>query len=160
EHLSASLALERGLTLAEQGEVAQGMLWMTRGLKIAREDDADLQRDLRMSLAVWQRQLHPLRAVIQHPDMVPCVKLSRDGKLLVTGYCQGAARLWDAVTGQQVGPSMEHQGGGGVAVDFSPDGKMLATSGEDGVVRLWQTATGKRLPHELKDKDKINIWEF
>src|SRR5262249_52320034 len=85
QHLSANWALERGLTLAEQGEVAQGMLWLARGLKIAREDDADLQRDLRTSLAVWQRQLHPLRAVIPHAEIVQSVAVNPSGKILATG---------------------------------------------------------------------------
>jgi WD40 repeat protein/serine/threonine protein kinase len=158
EHLSANLALERGLTLAGQGEVAQGMLWVARGLKVAREDDADLQRDLRMSLAVWQRQLHPLRAVFEHPDMVQCVKLSRDGKLLVTGCMDGAARLWDAVTGQQVGPNLKHQDNSECRpFCFSSDDKILATGGADGFVRLWDTATGRQLPQAIEHKDVIEV---
>jgi eukaryotic-like serine/threonine-protein kinase len=159
EHLSANLALERGLTLAEQGEVGQGMLWMVRGLKIARENDTDLQRDLRTSLAVWHHQLHPLRAVIQHPDWVGQVNLSPDGKLLATDCKDGNGRLWDPVTGLQVGPNMEHQKDCGFAIDFSPDGRLLYTR-EDGVVRLWQTALGKRLPYELKHKDAVSVVAF
>src|SRR5262249_20765039 len=146
EHLSASLALERGLTLAEQGEVAQGMLWLARGLKIAPTDDADLQRDLRTSLAVWQRQLHPLRAVIQHPEIVTSVKFTRDGKLLATGCNDGIVRLWDLVTGLKVDPAMHHEGWGDFVIDLSPDSKLLVTKRTDGVVRLWQTGSGKQLP--------------
>jgi WD40 repeat protein/serine/threonine protein kinase len=161
EHLSASLALERGLTLAEHGEVAQGMLWLTRGLKIAPGDDADLQRDLRTSLAVWHRELHPLRAVIPHSDWVGAVILSPDGNLLATGCRDGFVRLWDVATGLQVGPDMEHQRGGGILplVYFSPDGKLLATRGNR-FVRLWDTASGKRLPYELKHKDGFAIVMF
>jgi WD40 repeat protein len=156
EQLSASLALERGLTLAEQGEVAQGMLWMIRGLKIAPEDDAELQRDLRTSLAVWHRQLHPLRAVFQHSDWVECVFLSPDGKRLATGCMDGNARLWDVATGLQIGPNLEHQKGRGVVyVDFTRDSQVLVTWNQDGVVRFWEAASGKRLPYELKDKEPI-----
>src|SRR5205823_3609497 len=137
EHLSASLALERGLTLAEQGEVAQGMLWMARGLKLAPAGDAELQRDLRTSLAVWRRQLHPLRAVIQHPDWVGATIISPDGKLLATGCRDGAVRLWDLATGVQFGPDLRHpQEGWYRLFCFSPDGKVLATGGTDGFVRL------------------------
>src|SRR5262249_17046959 len=146
-------------------EVAQGMLWLARGLKLAPEDDADLQRDIRTSLAVWQRQLHPLRAVIQDDRWVQSVALSRDGKHLATGCVDGTGRLWDVTKGLQVGPNMEHQRGGAAAsyspvLCFSPDGKVLATGGDDRFVRLWQTDSGKRLPYELKHKDSIDIVAF
>src|SRR5262249_24994024 len=63
-------------------------------------------------------------------------------------------------TGLQVGPDMEHQREGYVAVGFSPDGRVLATRGADGVARLWQTASGERLPCEPKHEDAINIVAF
>src|SRR5262249_21266816 len=116
---------------------------------------------VRTSLAVWQRELHPLRAVMPHDRIILSIALSPNGKILATGYDDGTARLWDAATGLQVGPGMEHQRGGYVAVSFSPNGKVLATrGGEDGIVRLWQTGTGKRLPFELKHNDAINIVAF
>jgi WD40 repeat protein len=153
DHLSANLALERGLTLAEQGEVAQGMLWLARGLKVAPADDADLQRDLRISLAVWQRELHPLRAVIQHPDFAMPVILSPDGKLLATGCQDGFVRLWDLATGVQVGPNLRHQPNKSCnPFCFSRDGRILATTGGDQFVRLWDTGSGRQLPQELTYK--------
>jgi WD40 repeat protein/serine/threonine protein kinase len=160
EHLSASLALERGLMLAEQGEVAEGMRWLVRGLRLAPGDDAELQRDLRTSLAVWQRQLHPLRAVMQHSDWAWVGAFSHDGKLLATGCRDGIGRLWDVATGLKVGPNMAHQAGSYVAVAFSPDDKILATGGGDGVVRLWQTTSAKKLPYELEHKEAINTVAF
>jgi WD40 repeat protein/serine/threonine protein kinase len=151
KHLSATLARERGLMLAEQGEVAQGMLWLARGLKIAPEDDADLRRDLRTSLAVWHRQLHPLRAVIQHADWVQQVIVSSDGKLLATGCRDGTTRLWDMATGRQHVPGLRHEANSWCRpFCFSRDGKIVATGGADGFVRLWDTASGKQLTRELK----------
>ena len=66
ERASADLALERGLTLLEQGEVGHGMLWLTRSLEITPANAADLQRTIRTNLAATHRQLgHRLGMVLE-----------------------------------------------------------------------------------------------
>src|SRR5262249_6839962 len=59
---SSSRALGQGVTLCEQEDAARGMLWLARGLEITPDEDADLQQVLRINLAGWRRQVHPLRA--------------------------------------------------------------------------------------------------
>jgi WD40 repeat protein len=61
----------------------------------------------------------------------------------VTGSFDNSARLWDATTGQQLGPSLVHQGGGVSAVAFSPDGETVLTGSLDKTARLWGAATGQ-----------------
>ena len=67
---------------------------------------------------------------------------SPDGKAVLTGSWDKTARLWDAATGQPIGPPMQHQGRV-MAVAFSPDGKAVLTGSEDKTARLWDAATGQ-----------------
>jgi WD40 repeat protein len=70
------------------------------------------------------------------------VAFSPDGKTVVTGGSDNAARLWDAATGQQRGQPLPHQGAV-LVVAFSPDGKTVVTGGSDNAARLWDAATGQ-----------------
>src|SRR5262249_43188794 len=54
---AARWAFGRGLALAEQGETAQGMLWMARALETAPADAADLLRLLRANLGDCRQRL-------------------------------------------------------------------------------------------------------
>jgi WD40 repeat protein len=67
---------------------------------------------------------------------------SPDGKTVVTGGSDNTARLWDALTGQQRGQPLPHQGAVKVAA-FSPDGKTLVTGGFPNLACLWDADTGK-----------------
>ena len=81
------------------------------------------------------------------------VAFSPDGALLATLGADGAARIWNVATQQQVGPAMTVDrpgaaggvGGVGGTVAFSSNGKTLATAGAGGQIRLWSAATGQRL---------------
>jgi WD40 repeat protein len=148
------LALERGLTLCEQGDVAGGVLWLSHSLEIAPAQDADLQRDIRANLAGWGRQVHPLRGILPHAGIVRGVAFSPDGKLVLTGSYDKTARLWRTSTGKPVGtwphPDRVH------AVAFSPDGTTAATGSRDGTVRLWDAASGLPLPREpMRHEDSV-----
>jgi WD40 repeat protein/serine/threonine protein kinase/tetratricopeptide (TPR) repeat protein len=153
KRVAASLALDRGLNNCEQGEVSRGMLWLARGLKLATEaENAELERVIRLNLAAWQREMHPLKAIFKHDDSVTAVAFSPDGKIALTGSMDKTVRLWDVATGQPLGAPLLHQeaigslwdGGEGAshAVAFSPDGqRILVNSGNK--VHLWEIATGK-----------------
>src|SRR5262249_55445444 len=149
ERLSTDLALERGLTLLEQGEIARGMLLLGRSLQIAPAEAADLQRVIRLNLAAAHRQLpFQLRAVLEHGGAVQAVAFSPDGRVLLTGGRIGAPRRWDAATGEPIGEPLPH-GGEIRAVAFSPNGRLLATAGTDQTTRLWEAAGGRPLGRTL-----------
>jgi WD40 repeat protein len=67
------------------------------------------------------------------------VAFSPDGRYLVTGQLGGAVQVWDARTGQPVGPLATHDREIR-AVVFSRDGRHVATASGDGMVMLWDAA--------------------
>jgi WD40 repeat protein len=82
---------------------------------------------------------------------------SPDGTLLATADGDGVARVWDAVTGEELA-TLDPDSGWVGSVAFSPDGSLLATGGafsdcdygevcspDEGEMRLWDVATGEQL---------------
>jgi WD40 repeat protein/predicted Ser/Thr protein kinase len=149
ERLSVTLALQRGQTLCEHGDITSGMLWFARSLEMATWTKAtDLERVIRINLASWQRQLSPLKACFPHDSEVLAVAFSPDGKTVLTGSRDGIARFWDVATGKLRDIRLVHTDPV-CAVAFSPNGKLCLTgTGElkenrRGEACLWDVATGK-----------------
>ena len=49
------VALKEGVSLCEQNEVGQGLLWLTRALEFAGADQPELQREIRLNIDRWSR---------------------------------------------------------------------------------------------------------
>jgi WD40 repeat protein len=81
------------------------------------------------------------RLILQN---VAALAFSPDGHTILTGSYDYTARLWDARTGQPLGPPLQHQDKVS-AVGFSPDGKTILTGSWDRTARLWDVKTGKPL---------------
>ena len=147
--LSARLALERGLSLCQQGNTAQGLIWMARSLELAPEGDPDLERDIRTNIARWRTSLHRLQAVWRTPCPLEALATSPDGKLFLTGGTDGIPRLWDMATGRLLQELPHHQDGVWAGA-FSPDGKTVLTGGDGFKAHLWDVASGKPLGPPLE----------
>jgi WD40 repeat protein/serine/threonine protein kinase len=146
--VSARLALERGLTLCEQGSASQGMLWLARSLQIAPEQDADLCRDIRTSLDRWGSSLHSLQAIWPQPSRVWSLAVSSDGTTLISGGPDSAPRLWDFARGRLLREFPSQSGWLGAST-FSPDGTWVATAETGKRMQIWEAATGKPVGQPL-----------
>lgn len=143
QRLSTSLALDTGLTLCEQGQVAHGLLWLARSLEIAPNDAVDLQETIRANLAHWSRQIHPFRGQFSHPDSLSAVALSRDGRLAITACADRKVRVWHVPAGKLLYPPLEHESLV-EAVTLIDDGTTLLTRSRD-QIGAWELATGKAM---------------
>jgi WD40 repeat protein len=148
--LSARMALDRGLSLCEQGHADCGLLWLGGGLQLAPAEANDLKRLLRLSFAGWHPQVHPLKAILEHQAQVLTVAFEPGGRTILTGGYDHAARLWD-VGGMPLGDPWQHQSAVG-SVKFSPDGRSALILGYGGVARIWDVATGKPVGEPLPHK--------
>jgi WD40 repeat protein len=137
---SAELLLDRGLSLAEQGEAAVGLHWMLESLNVAPDDAVDLRRVILTNLGTWSEQVHGLWRILPlPPKQVGAVAFSPDGKTFVTGTDDGL-QLRNADTFERIGKPFGRQNEVFAAV-FSPDGKTLLTA-YNGAAQRWDVATG------------------
>ncbi|SIO59279.1 WD40 repeat [Singulisphaera sp. GP187] len=166
EDLAASLDLDKGINLCEQGTTGLGMLRLAHALAITPAGASDLRRTILSNLDAWHAPMIPLRQMFVHPDAVWSVALSPDGRTLLTGSSvmtagklQGEARLWNAETGEPVGASLKHGSYVNNAV-FSPDGKVILTASSDRTARLWDAATCRPLGPSLVHDGSVETVAF
>ena len=160
--LSLQLArsdLQRGLLLCEHGDVPAGLLWLTRSLSLLPPENDDLDRIIRLNLAGWRRQLSDLEVFVENADRVNMAQFSPDGTQLLTASDEGAAKLWDVASGQQIGETMQHAAPVRVAI-FSPDGQTIATASDDGNLKLWKVSTTILLHANLNHSLAIRFVTF
>jgi WD40 repeat protein/serine/threonine protein kinase len=159
QQLSARLALERGLSLCQQGNTGQGLIWMARSLELDPERDPDLERDIRTNIARWRTSLHRLQAVWHRSCPLETLAVSPDGKLFLTGDTDGIPRLWDMANGRLRQELPVHQGGVWAGV-FSPDGKTVLTGGDGFKAHLWDVASGEPLGPPLEHQAIVRAVAF
>jgi WD40 repeat protein len=144
QRMAASLALERGLVLGEQGEAGRGLLWMQRSLNLTPEPSADLEHAIRLNLDAWSRHMPLLRTVLAVQATVAAETISPDGRTILLIGTDGVARRFDADTGRALDDYFRHPGP--VAAAFSADGKVAVTmETASGQSRLWDCLTGRPL---------------
>jgi WD40 repeat protein len=80
------------------------------------------------------------------------------GGRVLTGGPDRTARLWDATSGEPVGPGFAHAGEV-VAVAFSRDGRRALT-GSGNAARLWDVATGQPVGGPLAHEGKVRSVAF
>lgn len=139
--------LERGVHLAQKGDVRRGMHLMLRALEVADEiQDAEPQAKLlvpviRLNLSAWGQCVNTREAKLAHRGWAWDVGFSADGKLAVTAGRDGLVKFWDAETAEQVGEALEHPYPVW-SFAFYPDGRTLFTLCGDqkakvGALHVW-----------------------
>src|SRR5205809_25866 len=82
--------------------------------------------------------------LVGHAQQVSGASWSPDGRLLASASGDGAARLWEVVSGRTL-LTLEGHAGPVLSVSWSPDGLLLASSSEDRTIRLWEASSGRLL---------------
>jgi WD40 repeat protein len=152
--LTAGLALDRGRAAWQAGEPGQGLLWMTRSLTLAPDDDTALQEAIRINLAGWRATVPPPAPSLQHPGVVARAAFTPDGTRLValsTGKLSREERTMpDGTTGtflvycpETPGDDPFLSGAGAIPTVgnlLDPRRRLAAARGR---VLIWDVATGK-----------------
>jgi WD40 repeat protein/serine/threonine protein kinase len=104
------------------------------------------------NLHVWNSDDGKFTNASYSPLQSPTLDLSfgPDGRSIIAAGEDGAARVWDAASGQPLFQSTIQHAGPITGVSISGDGRRFATAGNDSVVRLWKTHTGQPLSPPLK----------
>ena len=114
---------------------------------------------------------------MEHDYEVISAEFSPDGKRLVTASrdlaedaawdaARGAARIWDAQSGQPLTAPLKHEGTV-YSARFSPDGKRLVTASNylegdawRGAARVWDAQSGEALTEPMKHEDQVFSAQF
>jgi len=75
----------------------------------------------------------------EHAGSVEDCSFSPDEALLLSACDDGAARLWDVVSGRMIGDHYRH-GQSISAARFSRDGQRIVTASRDGTAKIWSVA--------------------
>ncbi|MDD9965220.1 MAG: TIR domain-containing protein [Myxococcales bacterium] len=134
----ASLLLELGRAEWLANHPMKAAVYLSQAYKL------DTTRpDVRGLLGLVMQSVDALQLSLDaHRGVVNTVAFSPDGTRMVTGGSDGMARLWNAITGQEVA-TIDARTASVLAAALSPDGKRLITAGRDDVARIWNASTGE-----------------
>jgi WD40 repeat protein len=154
---SARLALDRGLILCEQGDIARGLVAMSAGLPPAIEAEAsDVESAIRHNLASWEREMWPLKAIYQGPPdtYVASARIQPRGDLVALALANNTVELWPlAKPPEKQRKPLAHESIV-LQLDFSADGRRLLTRTRSSV-RLWDAATGAAIGSPIDHESSL-----
>lgn len=90
--------------------------------------------------------------------LVSHAEFSPDSTRIVTAGGDGLAQIWEARTGQPLGPPLRHIGAVNHAT-FSPDGGRIATCESEAGLRLWAAESGELL-REIEPTQRWRCVQF
>src|SRR5262249_6648375 len=91
---------------------------------------------------------------LRHSNRVFSAEFNMDGSLIVTASADFTARIWDAATSRQKGPSLQHDAEVYHA-EFDHATRRVATVFKDKTVRIWSVQTGQMLTLLLVHADSL-----
>jgi len=100
-------------------------------------------------LARSSEQGQEVSRLLGHGNSVISVTFSPDGRYILSGSSDNTLRIWDAVSGQTIGPPFHGHTSSVLSVAFSPDGKRMVSGSRDNTLRLWDRITGKAIGKPL-----------
>ena len=107
---------------------------------------------------VWP-PLEPL--VINGISSVNAIASSPDGIHIVSGSDDDMIRVWDMMTGQQVGEVLKGHEYWVNSVTFSPDGTHIVSGSYDKTIRVWDVVTGQQVGEALRGhEDSVHSVAF
>jgi WD40 repeat protein len=129
----------QAFALANEGSKPEALHLLAESLRL--QPVRNPASALAFELLIEKRADTPL-TLLGHRGTITAVSYSLDGTKILTASADRTARIWDARTGAQLTPPLEHD----AAVDsaaFSPDGKQVVTGSAESKVRIWDAASGK-----------------
>ena len=142
------VAISRELAIAAVNNLEvdpqRSILLALQAVSVTRDADKSVLPEAESALHRAVQASRVLRIIHAHTDMIYGLDISRDGKRLASGSDDGTAKIWDAVSGEEL-LTLNSQSGEVTNVVFSPDGALLATAGSDGRARVWDSQNGKEL---------------
>jgi len=157
QRLAASLALDQGISLCEKGEIAQGLLWMVKGLEMTPAGDTDLRRAIHGNLGAWQEGLARPRSILTLEPQTQILAASHDRQRLFLVSAK-TVELVDIGQGRKIGWPLEANDI--VSAAFSPDDRTLVTGGAGGTVAFWDTTTGQARLEPIHHEGRIHTVAF
>ena len=94
------------------------------------------------------------RMSLSPSGVVAAANFSPDGKWIVTGSWDNAARIWNSETGKDVLKLIGHSGFVNSAC-FSPDGTQVLTASDDHTAKLWDAKTGRVVQTFIGHADRV-----
>jgi WD40 repeat protein len=133
----------------EMWDVASGeKLWgqtgllSTGGIGAGFSPDGRLVGTVSAEAFIWDADTGRKVATLDDPGKAEAVNFFPDGKTVITRSTDGAARTWDARTGDLL-TVMPGHGGPVDSAYFSQDGRWIATTADDGLTRVWDASSGE-----------------
>jgi WD40 repeat protein/serine/threonine protein kinase/tetratricopeptide (TPR) repeat protein len=158
----ADVMLDRGIALAEQGEVGEGLVWMLEALRKAPADAADQTRVIQANLAGWSGLAHSQELLIELPEPSGQCAFCSDGKQVAASIGKSIT-FWETATGRRLDTPVKPDGQANAVL--SPDGKLILTTTWQGItgpgqVQRWERQTGKALGAPLLHPQGIRYVVF
>lgn len=147
--------VQRGRFLCLRNEVAQGLLWMARGMRALPPGQAAAEALIARRIGAWEPLIPKRQLLVRHNKPVAAAKFEPQGKWFVTASRDNTARIWDTATGQPLTPPLQHDREV-ISVDISDDGRRVLTAGFDGTARQWQVVDGKPIGKPIKLSNMLN----
>ena len=130
---------------------SQALFWTS--LAVSNSPESNLNGDLNLELTSLL-PAYRMGEVLEHGDGVRGAQLTRDETQILSWGHDNSIRLWDAKSGDLIGPSMLHQSNINGA-QFSIDETRILSWSHDKTIRIWDVKSGEQIGRSILHESAV-----